>query len=122
MIDDGRLNADPFEKSSGGGAGGGFVAVSGPPEAAVNLAQFGGVRFGEIVGQGGEKQHGSIVAFASVALGDSSGVIDDMHGVDADVAFGMPVGVLRDFEKALDFGEVNQPSAGAKISGDASGM
>ncbi len=47
---------------------------------------------------------------------------EHVHGVDADVAFGMPLGVLRDAEEICDFGEVSDPAGGLQIFADAAGV
>ncbi len=105
MIDDRALDADAFEEGAGHGAAGWLVTPGGPAHAAFALAQLGGGGLGEVVGERGEQKNGAVVRGENIALGDAGGLIQYVHGVDADVAFGMPLGVLRDAEEILRFRE-----------------
>ena len=103
LIDNRALDADAFEERAGHGAAGGFVTPGSPAHAAFALAEFGGGGLGEIVGERGEQEHGAVVGSERIAFGNARGLIQNVHGVDADVAFGMPFGVLRDAEEILRF-------------------
>ena len=72
--------------------------------------------------ESGEQQHGAFVAFQRIAHRNASRHIDNIHRMDANVAFGMPLGVLRNGDQICNFREVNHPSGGDQIFGDAAGI
>ena len=74
------------------------------------------------MGEGGEQEDRTVIGGEPVTFGYARGLIQDVHGVDADVAFGVPFGILRDSEEVLDFGEVDDPAGGLQIFGDAAGV
>ena len=68
-----------------------------------------------------EQQHGTVIGRECITLGNARGCVEHMHGVDTDVAFGVPLGVLRHAEQFFNFREVRDPAGGSQIFADAAG-
>jgi hypothetical protein len=87
-----------------------FVAGTNPAQLAAPLAERGGGRFAEVVGEHGEKEHAPAKGISALPGVETHDGVAAVRRVREHVAFGVPLGILLRAAQSGDFREVFQPA------------
>lgn len=113
LFDEVLLAGEAFEE----GAGGHFALLFVAEGADVAVAVFSGGGFAEVVAEDGEADHEVFAGIAEAFAGEG---VEAVEGVDPDVAFGVPFGVLGAADEGVEFGVMADP-AGVVQKAEAGG-